>query len=106
MSDGCRAAEHPLPHGLLPPQQAATAMGFSLHTCRSLVAGDDGAARTSAAMASPATAKGLAARASMLAMAPSDSVRPNSPLQHLDQPVVADQLAGMQIDDEGHDALA
>lgn len=106
MSDGCRAAEPPLPYGLLPPQQAATAVGFSLHTCRSLVAGDDGAARTSAAMAWPATAKGLAARAGMLAMAPSDSVRPNSPLQHLDQPVVADQLAGMQIDGEGHDALA
>ena len=79
---------------------------LTLAICRSLVAGDDGAARTSAAMASPATAKGLAARASMLAMAPSDSVRQNSPLQHLDQPVVADQLAGMQIDDEGHDALA
>ena len=92
MGDGCRAAEPPLPHGLLPPQQAATAMGFSLHTCRSLVAGDDGAARTSAAMASPATAKGLAARAGMMAMAPSGSVRPNSPLQHLDQLVVADQI--------------
>ena len=63
-----RARKHPLP------------MGFSLDPRRGSSLAMTGVARESwAAMDLPSAAKGTAARASMLAMAPCDSVKPNSP---------------------------
>ena len=61
-------AEHPLPAGdALDPRAEVSSLAMT------------GAARTSASMRLPATAKGCAARANMLAMAPSLKVKPNKP---------------------------